>query len=306
MALSTRVIKRRIKSVENTKKITKAMELVSAAKMRRAVLAVLGSRPYATLSWEVIEELAKVTSNEAHPMLTAPREVNNVLVFVVASDRGLCGAFNAQLVKQAATYIRTLTQTKVAVQAVTVGKRAESVARAFGWNLVAAFPGMAERPSIADIQPLAQIASDAFVNKTVDRVVFLYTDFVSSLHQEPRAKQLLPLGPELALGAAAVRGVAAPPEFHVGAEVSSYTFEPSPQAVLEHMLPRIMEARLYQAILESAASEHAARMLAMQSASKSAQDFIDDLVFTFNQARQASITREIAEISSGKVTLEYV
>ncbi len=313
MAISTRVIKGRIKSVQSTKKITKAMELVSAAKMRRAVHSVTGSRPYATLSWELIQELSSFIGSQPHPLMVARQEVKKILVFVVASDRGLCGGFNAQILKKTAQYISVMDTARVSVDVAAIGRRAEMFAKKMGWNLVASFPSKGNALTAADLIPVAKMAREGFLDATYDRVVMSYTDFISSLRQEPRIHQILPLGPELELGRAGEQ----PSVHHVSVHIeddelvdddaqydSPYVFEPSPHLVLETMLPRLLEAQIYQALLESNASEHAARMLAMQSASKAANEFIEDLTFSFNQARQAGITREIAEISSGKVTLE--
>lgn len=312
MAISTRVIKGRIKSAQSTKKITKAMELVSAAKMRRAVHSVTGSRPYATLSWELIQELSSL-GGATHPLMTARQEVRKILMFVTASDRGLCGGFNAQILKKTAQYIGVMTTARVAVDVVAIGRRAEMFSKKMGWNLIASFASKGNALTAADLLPMAKMARESFMDTTYDRVVISYTDFISSLRQEPRIRQILPLGPELELGRAGEQAPAHHLNAHVKADEmvddkaefdSPYVFEPSPQLVLETMLPRLLEAQIYQALLESNASEHAARMIAMQSASKAASEFIDDLTFSFNQARQAGITREIAEISSGKVTLE--
>ncbi len=313
MAISTRVIKGRIKSAQSTKKITKAMELVSAAKMRRAVHSVTGSRPYAMLSWELIQELSSLTRSTTHPLMTVRQEVKKILMFVTASDRGLCGGFNAQLLKKTAQYIGVMNTARVSVDVVAIGRRAETAAKKFGWNLVASFTSKGNALTVADLLPMAKMAREGFVSAEYDRVIISYMDFISSLRQEPRVRQILPLGPELELGSAGEK----PKAHHLNAHVeegemkddeaehdSPYVFEPSPALVLETMLPRLLEAQIYQALLESNASEHAARMIAMQSASKAASEFIDDLTFSFNQARQAGITREIAEISSGKVTLE--
>lgn len=317
MAVSTRVIKGRIKSAQSTKKITKAMELVSAAKMRRAVHAVTGSRPYARLSWELIQELAALDVNGAHPLLDARATVKKILMFITASDRGLCGGFNAQLLKRAATYANVMKTAGVSVDVVTIGRRAELAAKKMGWNMVASFASKGNALTAQDLVPMAHFAREGFLNNTYDRVVIAYTDFVSSLRQEPKVRQILPLGPELELGSAHTSGEPPSKSEHLWAHIedeelvtdeseydSPYVFEPSARELLDAMVPRLLESQVYQALLESNASEHAARMIAMQSASKAASEFIDDLTFSFNQARQASITREIAEISSGKVTLE--
>lgn len=289
------------------------MELVSAAKMRRAVHAVTSSRPYASLSWELIQELAALSGGAKHPLMHGSQTVQKILLIATASDRGLCGGFNAQLIKKTVQYIGVMKTARIAVDVVTIGRRAELAARKFGWNLVASFVSKGVAMTPADMVPLATLAKNGFLDHSYDRVVISYMDFISSLRQEPRIRQVLPLGPELELGDANEHSDPHHLAAHVeddelvaedGEYESVYTFEPSPHAVLDAMLPRLLEAQLYQALLESNASEHAARMVAMQNASKAASEFIDDLTFSFNQARQAGITREIAEISSGVVALQ--
>lgn len=309
MAVSTRIIRRRIKSVGNTRKITKAMELVAAAKMRKSVSAVLGSRPYAGLAWETIKALGG-TDSQMHPLLARREQVKRVLVILITSDRGLCGGFNAQMLKRVTDYARGEGATPV--DFITVGKRGQDALARAGANIVASWNGLAAVPTIVDVRPVATLAMQEFLDKKYDKVVLAYTDFISSLRQAPKVRQLLPLVRIAGLGAVEELAAASAPgqgesseqpatqHFVMGAE---YVFEPSPRAVLHLMLPRLVETQVYQAVLESSASEQSARMLAMRNATDAAGEMIDDLSFTYNQARQAAITREIAEISAGKAAL---
>lgn len=317
MAVSTRIIRRRIKSIGNTKKITKAMELVSASKMRRAVNSVLATRPYSNLGWETVSELGKVTEAALHPLLRQPAKVDRVLVVLVSSDRGLCGGFNAQMAKKVVEFVKTggsdhgtaagATRGLVtkSLDFLTIGKKGTDLARRLGWNIVATFNNLSNNPRITDVRPVAQLAINDFTAGKYDAVYLAYTDFISSIRQVPNVKQLLPLLKETwaSLTTETWETHGATRRWN-GRYSYDYLFEPTPAEVLDGMLPRLVEVQIYQAILESSASEHSARMVAMKNASDAARDMIDDLTFTFNQARQATITREIAEISAGKAALE--
>jgi len=301
MAISPRTIKRRIKSVTNTRKITKAMELVAASKMRKAVAAVLASRPYAEAAWAAVGEIARTAPADAplHPLLAPRAEVKRVLLVVFTSDRGLCGGFNAQILKEVAAFLKTA---PADLDVVAVGKKGQGALQRLKRTIVAAFAGLTNAPRFAEVRTIADLATRDFLAGKYDRACIAFTDYRSALIQKPIIRQLLPIvriGELGEVGKAAEEGKKAAP----GAAVE-YTFEPSPRAVLDQMLPRLVEAQVWQALLESAASEHSARMMAMRTASDSAGDMIDDLRLTYNQARQAGITREIAEISSGKAALE--
>lgn len=301
MAVSPRIIKRRIKSVQNTKKITKAMELVSAAKMRRATQAVLASRPYAKLAWNIVSDLARVTDLVHHPLLSQRQMVRKIGIICIASDRGLCGGFNAQMLKTAAMFAKDRAKEAVECEFILVGKKGQDAARRMGWFVAAAFAGLSTAPSIEQIQPIASLVTADFISGKYDAVMLAYTDFISTLKQTPRVLQLLPLNriPWFGEAGGVKAGEQVPPS-----KGYEYSFEPSPQRVLDVMLPRLIESQIYQALFESNASEHSARMMAMKSASDSAVEMIGDLAFSYNQARQAAITREIAEISAGKAALE--
>ena len=312
MPSSTRLIRRRIKSVTNTKKITKAMELVAASKMRRAVQSVLATRPYANLGWETILELSKKLP-ELHPLLFKNEGIEKILLVLITSDRGLCGGFNAQMLKKAVEFSKHPKNTIFDV--VSVGKKGQDLARRMRWNMVASFSNMANHATTSDVRPVSALAMNDFIAKKYKKVYVAYTDFKSSLSQIPVVKQLLPLERDEELGGITSpqpspskgEGVAPVPllsKERLGEVSSEFLFEPSPKEVLEAVLPRMVEVQVYQAILESTASEHSARMVAMKNATESAKDMIDDLVFTFNQVRQGGITREIAEISAGKAALE--
>lgn len=300
MPANTKIIKRRIQSIGNTKKITKAMELVAASKMRRAVNSVLATRPYSNLGWETVAELANKTDQRLHPLLRVSDEVRKILVISIASDRGLCAGFNAQLGKKVVGFVGEHPKVEVR-DFVTVGKKITDLAKTLQWNIVATFTQLSNNPSILDIRPVAQLVIDDFVAEKYDKVYLAYTDFESSIKQIPHVHQLLPITKARLLGEVGVIKEKEKAEHKYSYE---YKFEPTPQEVLDMMLPRLVEVQIYQAILESSASEHAARMVAMKNASDAASDMIDDLTFTFNQARQATITREISEISAGKAAIE--
>ena len=312
MAVATKTIKRRIKSVANTRKITKAQELVSASKVRRAVSGVLASRPYARQAWSLVAEIAQATGiseEESHPLLKPPAHrslgeggrptTGRALAVIYTSDRGLCGGFNVQVTRMASEYIARRPQGNVDI--VAVGKRAEQYARRQGLKLLASFPGLVANPTSGGSRPLARLLTQVFTKGDYDEVAIIYNDFISAIVQKPRAKILLPIRRDANLGTVIPPGepVAGPDRLSGG----SYLFEPSPAVVLDALLPRIVESQVYQALLESVASEHSARMLAMRNASDAASDMLDDLNFTYNQARQAGITPEIAEISAGTAAI---
>ena len=287
MPVSTRVIRRRIKSVTNTRKITSAMELVAAAKMRKATAAALSSRPYAGGAWDAVRAVTRAAAPDVHPLLR--RHAGSpapALVVLFTSDRGLCGGYNARALK---AFFDRNAQLAVA-DVVTIGRRGEQALIRAGLAPVASFHDLGDRPSPTSVRPLARFAINGFVSEKYSRVLVVSTHYKSALTQLPYVTELLPLHEE---NSAEEKHGASP----------EYLFEPSPREVLDLVLPRIVESQLYQALLEATASEHAARMLAMRSASDAAADMIDDLSLTYNQSRQAGITREIAEISSGAAAL---
>ncbi|MDD5437902.1 MAG: ATP synthase F1 subunit gamma [Patescibacteria group bacterium] len=318
MAVSTRRIKARIKSIGNTRKITKAMELVASAKMRKAVQMTVDSRPYSGSVKTIVDDIRPLINQRSHPLLYGRKESTKTILIIAASDRGMCGGFNAQLVKKSAEFIKLR---KEPVSVVIVGKKIESSVRRITDKILASFPSISNSPSFDRSKSVGQLAYDEFLEKRTDRVFLCYSDFKSAISQVPTIVQLLPIVPEEEL---MTTGAFEPDEKESTladmseSERLSYdrshsqnypqdctvTFEPTPRYVLDHLLPRLIDTRLYQAMLESAASEFSARMMAMRSATDSATEMLDNLTFTFNQARQAGITREISEISAGKAALE--
>ena len=295
MPAQTRDIKRRIKSVGNTKKITKAMELVSASKMRKAVERVLASRTYADLAWSLVLNLVKRVDKEVHPLLLE-RPVRKVGVLVIGSNRGLCGGFNLQVIaKVKKLLIKEGWGEEIVIDFITFGKKAAQGLGSNRMNVSADYPKDDITDEVADIVPLSQHLIQGFIDKKYDEVIVAYTHFHSSLRQEPRVRHLLPLvKPSRYLGRTAKDLTETTKQ-----DFSEYLFEPSIDSVLEAALVRLVEVQMYQMVLESEASEHSARMMAMRNASDAAAEMIDSLTLAFNRVRQAGITAEIAEISAG-------
>jgi len=301
MAQETRELKRRIKGIASTKKITKAMELVAASKMRRAVQAALASRTYAARAWELLVNLSEVTDPNLHRLLTK-RELKRALVVVIASDRGLAGGLNTQVIRAAAQAIARYGS--VPVDVVAVGKKAEDALVRLKYNVVASFPISNRQATLADVLPLSKITIANYLDGKYDRVTIVGTDYVSAISQKPNVRNILPISRESVKQAMEASGPAN--EAFVADEtfdVTEYLFEPSANEVLEAMLIRLVESQLYQALLDASASEHAARMLAMRNATDAATDLIDELTLEFNKARQAGITKDLAEISASKIAL---
>ena len=300
MAVQTRAIKRRIKSVKNTRKITKAMEMVAASKMRKAVNAVLGTRPYAQLAWNTVLSIGQKVDTQLHPLLAQPEEVRRVLIVLITSDRGLAGGYNTNMIRSVKEVIDGFDD-EVQVETVCLGKRGADAMRRMKVPILASFTELTNKPAFEDVLPIGRMVIDEYTQGRFDRVLLAYTDFQSALSQVPVVLDLLPLSrPEEVKELGAVKGE----EMSVTVDEREYAFAPSPQAVLDQILPRLVETMMYQAVLEGAASEHSARMMAMRSATDAAGDMLEELTFTYNQARQAGITQEIAEISSGKAALE--
>lgn len=285
MAQSRKLIKARIKSIRNTRKITKAMELVAASKMRRATAATMRSRPYTREAWATIRSVLRSVPELQHPLMVANPAAKTALVILFTSDRGLAGGFNVNMIRAAIQETKRLGVDQVEV--VGVGKRGADALERLGVKIIARFPAMSNNPQFNELLPVARLALEGFLKGEYRSISLAYTDFISGITQKPRIQELLPLTPDM--------DKAPGPE---------YTFEPSPITVLERVLPALAETMTWHALLESTASEHAARMMAMRSASEAAKDMLSSLTFTYNQARQAGITQEIAEISSGKAALE--
>jgi len=281
---SAKEVRRRIKSATNTKQIIKAMELTSVIKMQKAVAKNLASRSYARSANEILHSLLGDINPAEHPFLET-RGHDKKLILLITSDRGLCGGLNAKAIKKA------LDAAKHAKEAefVTIGRKGRDFLKAYGYKIVAEFTKLEDRPSFKDILPIIEVATGDFLSGKYDEVVLVYTDFKSTLTQEPISKKLLPFQNSVE---------------KTNHQQDKITFEPQKAEILNSLIPRILEIKVWQALLESIASEHSARMVAMKNANESAEELISDLTLTYNQTRQAGITQEIAEISAGKMTLE--
>jgi len=303
VAVQTRTIKRRIKSVKNTRKITKAMEMVAASKMRKAVNSVIGSRPYSKLAWNTVKSIGSRVDVTLHPLLRKEATVKKVLVLLITSDKGLAGGFNTNILRKTRKRIEEMGE-GIEIQTICIGKRGADAMRRMNLPIMASFIDITNNTKFEEVLPIGRMLIDEFTKENFDQVLVAYTDFVSAVTQHPIILELLPLGSEEEMDQIGDVNEVEQIEEKTFLEANEYTFEPSPQLVLNHILPRLVETMVYQAVLESSASEHSARMMAMRSATDAAGDMLDELTFTFNQARQAGITQEIAEISSGKAALE--
>lgn len=294
---NTREIKRRIKSIQSTQKITKAMEMVAAAKMRKAVDQVLTSRNYSNIAWEIVQNIATSEVQHKHPLLRKVKNIKKVGILAISSNRGLCGGFNSNLVKTVLSECNRLADKKIEFEFITFGKQVAEQIRKNELNIAADFEKPDLLQNITTISPISHILLNGFVAKKYQQVLLIYTDFESSLKQKPIVKQLLPLRTtaDQDLGEVGQKKK----KENTEKELLEYKFEPSPNEVLDEILPRILEIQIYQAVLESDASEHSSRMMAMKNAHTAATDMIDALTLAYNQARQAAITQEIAEIVAG-------
>ena len=305
-------IKRRIKSVKNTKKITKAMELVSASKLKRAVASAVSSRPYAHESWALLEALSVVQNESEHALLTK-RTGGKSLVVLITSNRGLCGAYNAQIIRKVIQLIKDTQTSPVrnpegsqggsisnGIDFVAVGKKGENALRRLGQNVVASFLELPENATLREILPIADLIISDFKNEKYDKVSVAYTDFLNPLVQKPVVRQLLPISKdELREEVEHLGGVH---EEKIDAPVA-YTFEPGYEVLMSALVEKLARSQVYQMLLESSASEQSSRMMAMKNASEAAGEMIDDLTLAFNKARQAAITKEISEISAGMASV---
>jgi len=275
-------IRRRIRSVRNMEQITKAMKMVSAAKLRKAQLKLNAARPYASQLQGVLERLAQAPVDIVHPLLKE-RPVQKVVYVLITSDRGLCGGYNANLIRKTAGLIA---ETPQEVKLVTVGRKGRDFFRRGKIEFLAEFVALGDEPSYNQAKQIAQEVIRLYEQGEADEVYLLYTEFVTAMTQRPTQVKLLPIKQ---------------PE---GKQGKQYIFEPSPEAILTTLLPKYVETQIFRTILEGKASEQGARMTAMSSATDNAKDMIGRLSLAMNRARQAAITTEISEIVSGAAALE--
>ncbi|MED5587478.1 MAG: ATP synthase F1 subunit gamma [Chloroflexota bacterium] len=284
---SVRDIRRRIRSVDNTAKVTNAMSLIAASKMRRAQNSVLEGRPYSLKIQEVIAHLAAQPMDDessAQPLL-AVRPVEKITVLMISPDRGLCGGLHANLNRRVGQFI--LNQ-EVPIQAIAVGRKGRDFMARTNQDLKATFTDLGETPLLVDTHAISHMVIDSYCDGEADEVYLAYTQYVSTMVQEPVIEKLLPITPaEL-----------------TASESVGYIYEPGNLAVLQNLLPRFVEMQIYHAILEAIASEQSARMVAMRAATDNASELAGDLTLTMNKLRQESITNELLDLIGGQIALE--
>jgi F-type H+-transporting ATPase subunit gamma len=284
-------IKRRLRSVRNTRKITKAMELVAAAKLRRAETRIEALRPYAERMRELMIGTARATPARGFPLLEARDSISSVAILPLTGDRGLAGAFNAQIIRRALQLERELRGEGADVRWAVVGKKGRSTLRFRRYDIEQAWVDFTDRPVYADAVAVSKKLADLFVDHEVDRVIMVYNHYVSPLTQTVSVEDVLPI-PRTLLEEEEKSA------YEIALE-GDFIYEPEPEEILARLLPTYLETTVYRALLESAASEHGARMTAMRNASKNAGELIDQLTLDMNRARQSEITQEILEVVAG-------
>jgi F-type H+-transporting ATPase subunit gamma len=279
-----REIKSKIKSVQNTRKVTRALEMVSASKIRKAQDRMKASRPYARAMRQVIGHLAQANSEYRHPYLVQRSQIKRVGYIIVSSDRGLAGGLNNNMFRKLLAEFRALQQQGIEVDVVTIGQKASVFFRRIKVGMLASVTHLGDTPHLEQLIGVIKVMLDAYTEGRVDKVFLAYNDFVNTMTQRPVFDQLLPLPPA---------------QTQVARHDWDYLYEPDAETVLDHVLTRYVESLVYQAVLENVASEHAARMVAMKAASDNATKLIGTLNLVYNKARQAAITQEISEIVGG-------
>ncbi|HYH74742.1 MAG TPA: ATP synthase F1 subunit gamma [Candidatus Saccharimonadales bacterium] len=284
---SRQQIKRRIASVKNTKQITKAMQLVSASKLRRAQDAAVGPRAYAEMARAILAKLKPLAREDGQFQLFTPRPVKARLLILVASDRGLAGAYNANIVRTLVREAQADREAGVQTSVIAIGRQvANAIGRISDLDVRGVYTDLPDKPDADALRPVLTTAVGAFADGEIDAVDMIYTKFISTVNQQVQVRRILPAGFDQEEGDTA-------------AEMTGVTVEPSPEVLLRSVAMRLLDAQIYQAILEAFASEHSMRMLAMKTATDNATELAEDLTLAYNNARQAAITQELAEISGG-------
>lgn len=308
----TKEIKRRIKSIGNTKKITKAMELVAASKMKRAVSSTLASRLYAGYSWEILTSIADNIEEISHPFFNE-QKTDKMLVILITSNRGLCGAYNAQIIKKTIPFLRTKLPVHRKLEAatlvldidtITIGKKGSIAMQRIGADVIASFIDLPDHISLSDVIPISKLITDEY--KNYEKVFVAYTDYISALTQKPNIKQILPISrKELKEFIGSVGENIYIKESKTGTTERkiNYLLEGNKETLIGTLAEKLTRMQIYQMILESNASEQSSRMLAMKNATEASGEMIDDLTLVFNKARQSNITKEISEISAGMASI---
>lgn len=287
---NTREVRLRIRSVKNIAQVTRALQAVSASNVRKAMAAMFRTRPYAEKAWQVLTHIAGQPGRASlHPLLTPRIEDRNELVVLIAGDRGLAGAYNSNIVRFT---LQKFNASEIPVSYITVGRKGRDMLIRRRKNVIAEFSHLPAAPEFSDVSAIGRLAVDEFLNGNADRVYLVYTDFINMVKQIPAIKQLLPL--EIGAGEGRVEAFA-----QTKKAAAAYIYEPSEEEILDEIVPRFTALQVYQAIMESLASEHAARMVAMKNATDSATELAGALQLEYNKARQQGITSEILDIVGG-------
>lgn len=291
---SAREMRLRIKSVKNISQVTRALETVSASKVRKAINAVMATRPYATKAWQVLKHVSEQPGRDSlHPLLAHRDEVKNTLVVVITGDRGLAGAYNSNVIRYTA---QRFDKSATPAQYIAVGRKGRDLLIRRGKKVIADFSNLPAAPSFADISAIGRLAVEEFSTHKVDEVYLVYTSFVNMGRQTATVKKLLPLELE---GEGRVQDF----EHHSNGPAAAYEYEPDMRGILDEIIPRFTALQVYQAVLESQASEHAARMVAMRNATDNAKELVGALQLAYNKVRQQGITNDILDIVGGAEAL---
>ena len=294
---STQDLKRRVRSITNTRKVTKAMELVASARLRRSQQRIEAMRPYADRMLELMAGVSQAAGAVRLPLLERRENIEKVAIIAVTADRGLAGGFNAQVIRRSLALMREAEAAGQEVVWFSTGRKAASTLRFRRLNVAQSWTGFSERPAYSDAQALAHAVSEAYVAGEVDKVLVVYNAFISALAQKVTVRELLPIPQDLLEQSSDTNSNES--DEHATGSTPDFIYEPEPEEILARLLPVYVETELYRALLESAASEQGARMTAMRNASKAAGELIDSLTLAMNRARQAEITQEILEVVAG-------
>ncbi len=297
MAGQTRAIKRRIRSVDKIRQITRAMELVATSKIKRAEDRIKATRPYAEKMVDLMTNIASVTGDFSHPLLEPHASIDNAAILVLTSNRGLCGAFNTNIMKKAEEVALEQKAAGRGVKLLTVGKKGYSYFNYRGYEISESYLNVSDAPTFEEAQELAARLMEMYTDKEVDLVYIIFNHFKSVAEQRPIVFTLFPLEKPEEVGQAGETEAV---------QAGQYIYEPTAQEIIEKLLPAYAETVTYRALLESAASEHGARRTAMKAATDNSGEMIEDLTMSFNRARQSQITQELAEISGAVEALKYI
>lgn len=290
---SAREMRLRIRSIKNIGQVTRALEAVSASKVRKAVEQAESTRPYASKAWQVLRHVSMQPGRDSlHPLLTAREEIKNTLIVLLSSDRGLAGAYNTNIIRYV---MQNFGDYKTPTKYITVGRKGRDLMMRRGANIMAEFSDLPAAPSFGDVSAIGRLAVEEFLTGNVDEVHLVYTDYINMARQEPVMKKLLPLdvddGDDLVM------------EYAKSGPSAAYLYEPGADEILSEIIPRFTALQVYQAVLESLASEHAARMVAMRNATDNAHELVGALQLEYNKVRQQTITGDILDIAGGAEAL---